>query len=137
MVRGAVFLGLITLLPAAPSSTKKTGWVRTDLHCSSPNVLPISIFIFLLFISLLCGLSSSLFFVSQSFLSLCPSLICSFFLLLSQAVLQNTHKLTLSLTHIHTALVLITRQYQLSYGLTGNGFIAGISSCHSMLFYSD
>lgn len=96
-----------------------------------------SLFPFL--ISFLCTVSSSSFFL-PAFLSLSPSLILSFFFFSfssSQAAQHKMHTHTHTHSLTHTAPVLITRQYLLSYGLTGNGFNVGIASCQSMLFYSD
>lgn len=90
-----------------------------------------SLFPFL--ISFLCPDSSS-FFSPSLFISLSPSLIFFFF---SSSLRQPNTKCRHSLPHTHTAPVLITRQYLLSNGLTGNGFNVGITSCQSMLFYSD
>lgn len=84
--------------------------------------------------------------VGQNRLSLCSSsalsaphlfsvhrLIRSYFL--PSLFIPPSHTLVFILTH--TAPVLITMQDLLFYGLTGNGFNAGIASCMSLLFYSD
>lgn len=98
-----------------------------------------SLFPFL--ISFLCTVSSSSFFFSSPSLFISLSITHTLFFSpsssssLRQPNTKCTHTLPPSLTH--TAPVLITRQYLLSYGLTGNGFNVGIASCQSMLFYSD
>lgn len=90
--------------------------------------------------------SSSLYLSTSHLLSL-PSLILFFFpcqpfyLALHHSYFfsscSSRRQLNTKCTHIYAAPVLITRQYLLSYGLTGSGFNAGIASCQSMLFYSD
>lgn len=91
MVQGAVFLGLITLLPAAPSSAK-TGRVRTDLPL--PNVLAISLFL----IFLLCRFSSSFFCLPVFFISL-PITHMFFF---SPALSSSSSEYTQTRTRTHT-----------------------------------
>lgn len=95
------------------------------VHCLPPHH---SLFPFL--ISLLCALSSSPFFPS-------PSLFISLSITHALSFLLRTHSPSLTHTRTYMDVVLITRQYLLSYGLTGNDFNVGIASCQSMLFYSN
>lgn len=130
---GLSLCGLITPLPAAqkqcwsePPLTAPLPLCSLSLSSSPPSfhfssgffeqshplLFPLAAFFFYLFLSLILSRFSS-----------------------SSSPRQPNTKYTN--TYTHTALVLITRQYLLSYGLTGSGYNVAIALCQSMLFYSD